>query len=115
MPPRRRPLRHTEREELVAYIHGIDPGGDIVHILVHKRGNNVRFSGMLGAHAVSPSNSADLDKWIREAEQVWSLDSAIGISRSWMNIPETLEKLELMKIKAAEKKKGLAVAPELAE
>src|SRR4051795_6884053 len=59
MAVRRGPLRRTEREELVAYIHGIDPEGELAHILVHQRGNSIRFSGRLGAHNVSPSNSSD--------------------------------------------------------
>src|ERR1044072_2257277 len=94
---RRTPPRNTEREELVAYIHGIDPEGDIAHILVHKRGRSVRFSGKLGTHQVSPSQSADLEKWVQEAESVWRLAETMGIPRSWMNIPETLEKLEALR------------------
>jgi hypothetical protein len=115
MAPRRGPQRNTEREELVAYIHGIDPGGDVVHILVHKRGKNVRFSGKMGAHQVSPSNSGDLEQWVQEAEQVWTLDETIGVLRGWMNIPETLEKMEMMNVKAAEKKKSMADPLEQAE
>ena len=107
MGPRRGSPRSTEREELVAYIHGIDPEGEVVHVLVHKRGGNVRFSGKLGPHKVSPSNSRDLERWVHEAETVWGLDETIGITRSWMNIPETLEKIEAMGVKAAEKRKNL--------
>jgi hypothetical protein len=107
MVARRGPPRNYEREELVAYIHGIDAEGELAHILVHKRGSNVRFPGKLGAHKVAPLNSSDLDKWVREAEAVWELDETIGIPRSWMNIPETLEKIEMLNIKAAEKRKNL--------
>src|SRR5690349_20626882 len=107
MAVRRGPLRRTEREELVAYIHGIDPEGELAHILVHQRGNSVRFSGRLGAHSVSPSNSSDLEKWIREAKIIGELDETIGIPRSWMNTPEILEKIELIRGKAMQKKKSL--------
>lgn len=113
MQARRGPPRHSEREELVAYIHGIDPEGEVAHILVHKKGSSVRFSGKLGAHKVAPSNSADLEKWVREAETVWELGDTLGIPRSWMNIPETLEKIETMTVKAAAKKKDLEALREL--
>jgi hypothetical protein len=112
MAVRRGPLRRTEREELVAYIHGIDPVGELAHILVHQRGNSVRFSGRLGAHTVSPSNSSDLEKWV-EAKSVWELDETIGIPRSWMNTPEILERIELMRVKAMQKKKNLEALWEL--
>ena len=113
MAVRRGPLRRTEREELVAYIHGIDPEGELAPILVHQRGNSVRFSGRLGAHSISPSNSSDLEKWIQEAKIIWKLDETIGIPRSWMNIPETLGKIKLMRVKAMQKKKSLEVSREL--
>ena len=115
MAVRRGSLRRTEREEFVAYIHGIDPEGELAHILVHQRGNSVRFSGKLGAHNVSPSNSSDLEKWVREAQIVWELDETIGVPRSWMNTPETLEKIEMMRIKAMQKKKNLEALHELQE
>src|ERR1700730_17949169 len=105
MPGRRAlPIRRSEREEMVAYIHGIDPQGDIAHILVYKRGARVRFTGKLGAHQVSPSKSAALAQWTQEAETVWQLDDAIGIPRGWMNDPKIREKLELMNTNAAQKK-----------
>src|SRR5215217_5872000 len=104
MAVRRGPLRRNEREELVAYIHGIDPEGELAHILVHQRGNSVRFSGRLGAHSVSPSNSSNLEKWIKEAKNIWELDETIGILRSWMNTPEIFENIELMREKAMKKK-----------
>ena len=110
---RRGPLRRTQREELVAYIHGIDPEGELAHILVHQRGSSVRFSGKLGAHNVSPSNSSDLEKWVQEAKIVWKLDEVIGIPRSWMNTPETLEKIEMMRMKAMQKKENLEALHEL--
>src|SRR3954470_9561314 len=100
MAVRRGPLRRNEREELVAYIHGIDPEGELAHILVHQRGNSIRFSGRLGVHNISPSNSSDLEKWVQEAKIVWELDETIGIPRSWTNTPETLEKIETMRVKA---------------
>jgi hypothetical protein len=107
MATRRKPARNTGREELVAYIHGIDPKGDVAHILVHQRERSVRFFGRLGAHQVSPSHSADLKKWVEEAESVWQLDEAIGIPRNCMNLPETLEKVEALNAKATDRKKKL--------
>ena len=104
---RRRPSRKFEREEVVAYIHGIDLQGNVAHILVHQRGGNVRFSGKLGEHKVSPWNAAELTNWVREASAVWKLDDAIGIPRGWMNTPEILAKLELIKINAAKRKQEL--------
>jgi hypothetical protein len=112
MAARRGAARGAEREELVAYIHGIDPEGELVHVLVHKRGGSVRFSGKMGAHKVSPSNSRDLQKWVHEAESVWGLDDTIGVARSWMNTPESLEKIAAMGLKAAEKKKSLEASRE---
>ena len=114
MAVRRGSLRRTEREELVAYIHGIDPVGELAHILVHQRGNSVRFSGRLGEHTVSPSNSSDLEKWVREAKSVWKLDETLGIPRSWMNTPEIL-KIEMMRVKAMQKKNNLEALRELQE
>ena len=110
---RRGSPRRTAREELVAYIHGVDPEGELAHILVHQRGNSIRFSGRLGAHSVSPSNSSDLEKWVQEAKSVWELDETIGIPRSWMNTPEILEKIEMMRVKAMQKKKNLEALCEL--
>ena len=110
---RRGSPRRTAREELVAYIHGVDPEGELAHILVHQRGNSIRFSGRLGAHSVSPSNSSDLEKWVQEAKIVWELDETIGIPRSWMNTPEILEKIEMMRVKAMQKKKNLEALREL--
>jgi len=110
---RRGSPRRTAREELVAYIHGVDPEGELAHILVHQRGNSIRFSGRLGAHNVSPSNSSDLEKWVQEAKIVWELDETIGIPRSWMNTPEILEKIEMMRVKAMQKKKNLEALCEL--
>src|SRR4051812_31112611 len=104
---RRGAPRRTEREELVAYIHGIDPEGELAHILVHQRGNSIRFSGKLGEHKVSPPNSSDLEKWVQEAKIVWGLVEAIGIPRNWTNTPETLEKIETMRKKAMQEKKNL--------
>src|SRR3954447_23510608 len=113
MAVRRGSLRRNEREELVAYIHGIDPEGELAHILVHQRGSNIRFSGRLGAHDVSPSNSSNMEKWIKEAKIIWELDETIGIPRSWTNTSETLEKIEIMKVKAMQKKKDLEALREL--
>src|SRR3954447_19471398 len=113
MTVRRGPLHRNEREELVAYIHGIDPEGELAHILVHQRGNSVRFSGRLGEHNVSPSNSSDLEKWVQEAKIVWELDETIGIPRSWTNTPEMLEKIEMMRVKAVQKKKNLEASRDL--
>jgi hypothetical protein len=88
----RPPARRFDREELVAYIHGVDPEGEVAHILVHKRGNFIRFSGRLGDHRVAPLNSSDMDSWIQEAETVWGLEETIGVMREWMTTPDTLEK-----------------------
>ena len=113
MAVRRGPLRRNEREELVAYIHRIDPKGELAHILVHQRGNSVRFSGRLGEHKVSPAYSSDLEKWVQEAKIVWELDETIGMPRSWTNTSEMLEKIEMMRVKAMQKKKSLEVLREL--
>ena len=113
MAVRRGPLRRNEREELVAYIHGIDPEGELAHILVHQRGSSIRFSDRPGAHNVSPSNSSDLEKWVQEAKIVWELDEIIGIPRSWTNTPETLEKIEMVRVKAMQKKNSLEALREL--
>jgi hypothetical protein len=106
----RAPQRKYVREEMVAYIHGIDAKGDVAHILVHKKGESVRFSGELGEHSVAPSNRADLEKWVREAETVWELDDVMGVPRGWMHVPETLEKLKLLDINAAKRKKDLTLS-----
>ena len=113
MAVRRGSLRRTEREELVAYIHGVDPEGELAHILVHQRGNSVRFSGRLGAHNVSPANSSDLEKWVQEAKIVWELEETIGILRNWTHTPEILEKIEMMRVKAMQKKKDMEALHEL--
>ena len=107
----RPPARGREREELVAYIHGIEADGEIAHILVHKRGADVRFSGKLGDHKVAPSNNGDLETWISEAATVWGLDAAYGALRSWATAPDALEKMELLKVKAAERQKELGIEP----
>jgi hypothetical protein len=113
MAAQRAPGRKREYENMVAYIHGIDPSGDVAHILVHQKGDRVRFSGKLGEHQVSPSNAGNLEKWVLEAATVWELEHAIGVSRGW-NIPETLKKIEMMNIKAEEKKrKQKASSPQL--
>jgi hypothetical protein len=108
----RRAPRKYDREEMVAYIHGIDPDGDVAHILVHKKGDSVRFSGKLGEHKLASSKSAGLPKWVQEAETMWGLQEAIGIEKGGMNA-ETLEKIELMNVSAARKKKELEAANHL--
>jgi hypothetical protein len=112
MPARRTPARRLEREELVAYIHGIAPTCEVVHILVHKRGDSVRFSGALGNHQVSNENKADLDAWILEATAVWDLGDTIGTMKSW-HIPDALEQMEILNNKAAERKKELDASSQL--
>jgi hypothetical protein len=102
----RRAPRKYDREEMVAYIHGIDPNGDVAHILVHKKGDSVRFSGKLGEHKSASSRSAGLPNWVQEAETMWGLEEAIGIERGGMNA-EILEKIESMTVSAAQKKKEL--------
>jgi hypothetical protein len=91
---------------MVAYIHGIDPNGDVAHILVHKKGDNVRFSGKLGEHKSGSSRSAGLPNWVQEAETMWGLEEAIGIERGRMNA-EILEKFVSMNVSTARKKKEL--------
>ena len=113
MAAQRTPGRKREYENMVAYIHGIDPSGDVAHILVHQKGDRVRFSGKLGEHQVSPLNAGNLEKWVLEAATVWELEDAIGVPRGW-NVPETFKKIETMNIKAEEKKGKLeASSPQL--
>jgi hypothetical protein len=103
-----RPLaRRSEREEVIAYLHGIDGNGDLAHILVHQRGASIRFSGGLGQHNVARSNSDDLEHWIQEAEAVWGLEATIGVLRGRMTTPETLQKIDALNVTAAKKKEGL--------
>jgi hypothetical protein len=97
---------------MVAYIHGIDPNGDMAHVLVHKKGDSVRFSGKLGDHKSASSKSAGLPEWVQEAETMWGLEEAIGTERGRMNT-EALEKIESMTVSAARKKKELETANEL--
>jgi hypothetical protein len=97
---------------MVAYIHGIDLNGDVAHVLVHKKGDSVRFSGKLGEHKLASSKSAGLPEWVQEAETMWGLEEAIGTQRGRMNA-ETLEKIELMNVSAARKKKELEAANHL--
>lgn len=99
---------YRERERVVAYIHGIDPNGDVVHVLVHQRGVNVRFSSQLGNHEVDSRNATDLEKWMREAQSVWGLVEVFGVLRGWMQAPENIEKLESLNKRAAEKRRELA-------
>ena len=108
----RRVPRKYDREEMVAYIHGIDLNGDVAHVLVHKKGDSVRFSGKLGEHKLASSKSAGLPEWVQEAETMWGLEEAIGTQRGRMNA-ETLEKIESMTVSAARKKKELGTAGEL--
>jgi hypothetical protein len=102
--------RKYEREEMVAYLHGIDPQGNVAHILVHKRGKKVRFSGELGNHDVAVSNTANLEKWVCEAETVWGLADVLGVPRGWTHTLENVEKLELLNISAAKKRKELEIS-----
>src|SRR5690242_16219423 len=104
----RTPARRNEREDMIAYIHGVDVEGEIAHILVHQRGSTIRFSGKLGDHRFTPSNAGDTSRWISEAETVWGLESAIAIPRGHINSPEVQEKIELLKVSAAKKKQELA-------
>jgi hypothetical protein len=90
---------------MVAYIHGSAQWG-AVHIVVHRKGDSVRFSGRL-KHKLASSKSAGLPNWVQEAETVWGLEEAMGIARGGMSAPETREKLESMNVSAARKKKEL--------
>ena len=113
MAAQRTPARNREYENVVAYIHGIEPTGDVAHILVHQKGDAVRFSGKLGEHRVSKPNAGGLEKWVLEAAAVWDLDDAFGVPRGWNN-PEVLEKIKMMNTKGAEKKVRLeASIPQL--
>ncbi|HVC52315.1 MAG TPA: hypothetical protein VND87_09870 [Stellaceae bacterium] len=103
----------SHREEVVAYIHGIDPKGDVAHILVHKKGKSVRFSGELGTHSVNTTNEADLTKWMDEAQTVWGLEDVIGVPRGWMNSPEIIKKMEMLNINSAKKKSELEARGQL--
>src|SRR3979411_741594 len=102
----RRAPRKYDREEIVAYIHGIDLNGDVAHVLVHKKGDSVRLSGKLGEHRLASSKSAGLSEWVQEAETMWGLEETIGTQRGRMN-GEALEKIESMTDSAARKKKEL--------
>src|SRR5690348_14936174 len=100
MPVRRMSPQRIERAQLVAYLHGIDPRGEIVHVLVHKSSKSIKFSGGVPAHTVPANNSGDLEKWIKEAESALGLEDVIGVYREWMNIPETLKKMQDLSEKA---------------
>src|SRR6185312_9528855 len=102
-----------DREELVAYIHGVDPEYNMVHVLVHKKGKDVRFSGEMGSHKVSPSNARDLPRWMQEAQMVWKLYEVMGVPRDQMLEAGTLRKLEVMEFKAAKKKEEASAVPGL--
>jgi len=54
-----------------------------------------------------------MEKWVQEAKIVWKLDETIGIPRNWTNTPETLEKIEMMRVKAMQKKNSLEALREL--
>ena len=100
--------RKPEREELIAYLHGIDAQGDLAHILVHKRGDTIRFSGRLGNHTFLAKNS-DMTNWIEEAERVWELEATIGVPRGSVAAPEILERVAELNNAAAKKKKALGL------
>jgi len=99
--------RKHDREEMVAYLHGIDPQGNVAHLLVYKKGDRVRFTGELGNHEVARANAADLEEWIREAETACGLIDVLGVYRGWMQTPENLEKFEVLNANAAKKKKEI--------
>jgi hypothetical protein len=101
-----------EREETVAYLHGIDAGGNVVHLLVNKRGSKVRFTGGLGQHDVSTQNSGDLENWVNEAQTALGLADVMGAHRGWTNTPEYIEKYDLLNATAEKKKKDLAASNE---
>lgn len=92
---------------MVAYIHGIDPQGNVASLLVHKRGSKVRFTGALGDHDVAASNAGDLSEWVHEAESACGLINVLGVPRGWMHTPDSLAKFELLTASAAKKKKEI--------
>jgi|HubBroStandDraft_6_1064221.scaffolds.fasta_scaffold4097198_1 hypothetical protein len=101
-----------EREETVAYLHGIDPEGNVVHLLVNKRGTKVRFTGGLGPHDVASQNSGDLESWVHEAQTACGLADVMGAHRGWTQEPEYIEKYNLLNVTAEKKKKQLAASSE---
>jgi hypothetical protein len=103
----RPPARKFEREEMVAYLHGIDAEANVVHLLVHKRGSKVRFTGGFGKHEVSPKNSGDLEQWVDEAQSALGLTDVIGVLRGWTAAPENVEKFAQLNALADIKKKEL--------
>jgi hypothetical protein len=103
----RPPARKFEREEMVAYLHGIDSEANVVHLLVHKRGAKVRFTGGFGSHEVAPKNSGDLEQWIEEAQSALGLTDVIGVLRGWTAAPENVEKFAQLNAMAEKKKKEL--------
>jgi len=109
----RPPARKYDREEMVAYLHGIDSKGDVVHLLVHKKGSKVRFTGGLGQHDVAPQNSGDLEAWVHEAQTVCGLADVMGVLRGWTHTPENIEKFDLLSANAAARKKELEASTEL--
>jgi hypothetical protein len=105
--------RKYDREEMVAYLHGIDPQGNVAHLLVYKKGDRVRFTGEHGNHDVAHANAADLGEWIREAETACGLIDVLGVYRGCMQTPANLEKFELLNANAAKKKKEIEAASQL--
>jgi hypothetical protein len=104
--------RKYEREQTVAYLHGIDPEGNVVNLLVNKRGTKVRFTGGFGQHDVASQNSDDLEKWVHEAQTAFGLADVMGVHRGWTNTPEYMEKFALLNATAEKKKKELAASSE---
>ena len=105
--------RKYEREEIVAYLHGIDPQGNVAHLLVHKRGDKVRFTGGVENHDVARSNAAELEDWVREAETACGLIDVLGVPRGCMQTPENLAKFELLNTSAAKKRKEIEDSSQL--
>jgi hypothetical protein len=105
--------RTREREEMVAYLHGIDPQGNVTHLLVHKKGDKVRFTGRVENHEVARSNTADLEDWVREAETACGLLDVLGVMRGCMDTPGNLEKFELLNASAAKKREEIEASKPL--
>ncbi len=105
--------RRFEREEMVAYLHGIDPEGNVVNLLVHKKGSRVRFTGGLGAHDVAMVNAGDLENWIQEAQTACGLADVMGVHRGWTNTPEYVAKYDQLNAIAKKKKKELEASSQL--
>jgi hypothetical protein len=105
--------RKREYEQMVGYLHGIDAQGNVAHLMVHKKGDRIRFTGEAVNHEVERSSSVELEDWVREAETECGLVEVMGVLRGYMNTPENLAKFELLNASAANKKKEIEASSQL--